>query len=99
MPLGPRLKARTAEKLFWTPSAFHSGSSYCCPREQLEKLSHGVVRGFAKAVVESDWLAQACRPHVTATPGPNVRPLSSGGLEEKSKLDSLGQSSHIEDDC
>lgn len=48
LPLAPRLKARTAEKLFGAPSAFHSGASCCCPREQLEKLSHGVVRFFCK---------------------------------------------------
>lgn len=48
LPLGPRLKARTAEKLFWAPSAFHSGASCCCPREQLEKLSHGVGKGFCQ---------------------------------------------------
>lgn len=99
MPLGPRLKARTAVKLFWAPSAFHSGASCCCPREQLEKLSHGVVRVFAKAAVESGWVAQTCRPYVRATPGPNVRPLSSVGFEEKSKLNSLGQSSHVKEGC
>lgn len=99
LPLGPRLKARTAEKLFWAPSAFHSGASCYCPREQQEKLSHGLVRVFAKAAVESGWVVQACRPHMRAIPGPNVRPLSSDRFEEQSKLKSFGQSSHVEGGC
>lgn len=58
-----------------------------------------MVRDFAKAAVESDWVVQAPRPHVRATPWAQNGTPEFGGFEEKPKLNSLGQSGHFEDDC